>query len=39
MEDFDDYPFVDLGGLGKVVRLFGNDLGGIVEELNREVAA
>ncbi|MEO8602776.1 MAG: type I restriction-modification enzyme R subunit C-terminal domain-containing protein [bacterium] len=39
MQDFDDTPFADLGGLGKAAQLFGNELEGLVEELNRELVA
>ena len=39
MQDFDDTPFADLGGLGKAWQLFGNELEGLVEELNRELVA
>ena len=39
MDDFDETPFVEKGGLGKVWGLFGEDLEGIVDELNRELVA
>jgi len=39
LEDFDETPFAERGGLGKVWSLFGEDLAGIVEELNRELVA
>jgi type I restriction enzyme R subunit len=39
LDDFDDTPFADRGGLGKAAKLFGPDLEGIVEELNRELVA
>jgi type I restriction enzyme R subunit len=39
MDDFDETPFVEKGGLGKVWGLFGDDLEGIVDELNRELVA
>ncbi|MCA1942826.1 MAG: DEAD/DEAH box helicase family protein [Yonghaparkia sp.] len=39
MEDFDETPFAERGGLGKVWSLFGEELEGIVEELNRELVA
>lgn len=39
VEDFDDTPFVERGGLGKVVGLFGKDLVDVVNELNRELVA
>lgn len=39
MEDFEYAPFNAQGGLGKVHQLFGADLGKVIEELNRELAA
>jgi type I restriction enzyme R subunit len=39
MEDLDDTPFAERGGLGKVWSLFGEDLEVIVAELNRELVA
>jgi type I restriction enzyme, R subunit len=39
MEDFDETPFAERGGLGKVWTVFGEELEGIVEELNRELVA
>ncbi|MBA2664192.1 MAG: DEAD/DEAH box helicase family protein [Bradymonadaceae bacterium] len=39
LEDFDDMPFVEKGGLGKVWSLFGEELEVIVDELNRELVA
>ena len=39
MQDFDETPFAERGGLGKVWSLFGDDLETIVEELNRELVA
>jgi len=39
MDDFDETPFAERGGLGKVWSLFGEDLEGIVDELNRELVA
>jgi type I restriction enzyme R subunit len=39
IEDFDDTPFVERGGLGKAAALFGDQLGEIVDELNRELVA
>ena len=39
MDDFDDTPFVERGGLGKVWSLFGAELEAIVRELNEVVAA
>ena len=37
--DFDYVPFSQRGGLGKVHRLFGDDLNRILDELNRELVA
>jgi type I restriction enzyme R subunit len=39
LEDFDETPFAERGGLGKVWSLFGDDLEEIVDELNRELVA
>ena len=39
MEDFDEMPFAERGGLGKVWSLFGDELVVLVEELNRELVA
>jgi type I restriction enzyme, R subunit len=39
IEDFDETPFAEKGGLGKVWSLFGEELEGIVDELNRELVA
>jgi type I restriction enzyme R subunit len=39
MEDLDEPPFTQQGGLGKVYALFGEELGAIVRELNEVVAA
>ena len=39
MEDLDEPPFAQQGGLGKVYALFGEELGAIVAELNEVVAA
>jgi type I restriction enzyme R subunit len=39
MEDLDEPPFAQRGGLGKVYQLFGEELGTIVAELNEVVAA
>lgn len=38
-QDFDYAPFAQEGGLGKVHRLFGNDLKKIIDELNGTLAA
>lgn len=37
--DFDYAPFFQQGGLGKVHKLFGEDLNMIIEELNEALAA
>ena len=39
MEDLDEPPFSQQGGLGKMYQLFGEELGSIVSELNEVVAA
>lgn len=39
VEDFDDTPFVERGGLGKATGLFGEELNKIVNELNWELVA
>jgi len=39
MDDFDQTPFAERGGLGMVWSLFGEEIEGIVEELNRELVA
>ena len=39
LEDLDQTPFAERGGLGKVWSLFGEELEGIVEELNQELVA
>ena len=38
-EDFDDLPFNQMGGLGRAYELFGDQLGGILAELNEGLAA
>ena len=37
-DDFDYSPFAEQGGLGKAWQLFGNDLDGIIEEMNERLA-
>jgi type I restriction enzyme R subunit len=39
LEDLDEPPFAQRGGLGKVFALFGQELEGLVAELNEVVAA
>ena len=39
MEDFDYVPFDQRGGRGKVYQLFGNELGPLLDELNKVLAA
>jgi len=38
-DTFDDLPFNQMGGLGRAYELFGERLGGILEELNERLAA
>ena len=38
-DDFQYTPFIERGGLGKASELFGNDLAGILQELNERLAA
>lgn len=38
-ESFDDLPFNQMGGLGRAYELFGDNLSGILEELNEGLAA
>ena len=38
-EDFEDVPFSQMGGLGKVVALFGERLPKLLDELNERLAA
>jgi type I restriction enzyme R subunit len=38
MEDLDEPPFAQQGGLGMMYQLFGEELGAIVSELNDVVA-
>jgi type I restriction enzyme R subunit len=39
IEDFDDVPFLDEGGLGKFYEVFGEEYERVVAELNRELVA
>ena len=39
MEDFDDVPFLDEGGLGKFYEAFGDEYEAVVAELNAELVA
>jgi type I restriction enzyme R subunit len=39
MDDFDEVPFNQQGGRGKVYQLFGNELGPLLDELNKVLAA
>jgi len=39
VEDFELPPFNQRGGLGKVYRLFGAELSGVIEAMNRELVA
>ena len=38
-DDFDLNPFAENGGLGRAAQVFGTDLGPLLDELNRELAA
>ena len=38
-DDFEYAPFSQEGGLGKVYQLFGDELSGIIEQLNEHLAA
>ena len=38
-EDFDYAPFTQEGGIGKVYKLFGDELSAILEQLNEKLAA
>jgi type I restriction enzyme R subunit len=38
-DTFDDLPFNQMGGLGRAFELFGDQLGGILEQLNEGLAA
>jgi type I restriction enzyme, R subunit len=38
-DDFEYAPFSQHGGLGKAYQVFGEDLGSLLDELNRELAA
>jgi type I restriction enzyme R subunit len=39
IDDFDEVPFAQEGGLGKARQVFGDALGSIIQELNEELAA
>lgn len=39
VEDFDYVPFVERGGVGRAVELFGDDLAPLLDELNEALAA
>ncbi len=39
IEDFDDVPFVQEGGLGRASQVFGNELPAVLRELNEVLAA
>jgi type I restriction enzyme R subunit len=39
IEDFDDVPFVQEGGLGRANQVFGENLGPLLQELNKVLAA
>jgi type I restriction enzyme R subunit len=39
IDDFDDVPFVQEGGLGKAMQVFGKDLPQLIQQINEAVAA
>ncbi|MFV8749501.1 type I restriction-modification enzyme R subunit C-terminal domain-containing protein [Nannocystaceae bacterium ST9] len=39
IEDFDDTPFLDVGGLGRFYEVFGEEYEAVVAELNEELVA
>jgi type I restriction enzyme R subunit len=39
VEDFDYAPFAEQGGLGRAAQVFGENLKGLLEELNMALAA
>jgi type I restriction enzyme R subunit len=39
IEDFDDVPFVQEGGLGRANQVFGDELGSLLQDLNEALAA
>lgn len=39
VDDFQMVPFVEHGGLGKAMQLFGTDLAPLLDELNEELVA
>lgn len=39
LDDFDDVPFVQEGGLGKALQVFGKELPALLEQINEAVAA
>jgi type I restriction enzyme R subunit len=38
-DDFDYAPFAQHGGMGRVYQLFGAELPGVLDAMNRELAA
>ena len=38
-EDFEYAPFAQVGGLGKVYQLFGDELNSLIEQLNESLVA
>ena len=39
IDDFDSVPFVQEGGLGKAIQIFGTDLPALLQQINAAVAA
>jgi hypothetical protein len=39
IDDFDELPFVQEGGLGKATQVFGRDLRSLIAELNEVLVA
>lgn len=39
LDDFDYTPFDSQGGRGKMFHLFGNEMNGVIDELNEVLAA
>jgi type I restriction enzyme R subunit len=39
IDDFDDVPFVQEGGLGRAMQVFGNELAAIIHQINEAIAA
>ena len=39
MDDFDNVPFIQEGGLGKAMQVFGKELPVLIAQINEAVAA